>query len=452
MTDSSDKTTTEAGQEGHLRGTILKGASWLVAGSLSQRLIRLASNLILTRILFPEDFGVAALVFAWVQGLLLCSDLGVIRGIIQHPDGASREFLGTAFSLNLTRSILLCLVGAFIAPFMAAFYEMPELTRMLPVASLTVFINACNSPRAVLLIRDLELRKGEGISLVTVLSGIMFTVTLAILWGNAWALIVGGLFRDLFKCALSYLVCPPLGVRPCWNKKAVKEILVFGRWIVVSSIFAFLAIQADRLIAAKFVSTAVLGHLSIALLYIGIVRGLVGQANGKLLMPIFSKVEANEPGRLLPRLLRARSLLLCSVLPILFGMALFGPELIGFLYADRWASVGFFLQCAAVGFVPSILLSGLSSALLSMGDSKANAVVTGVDVCAQMVLMLIGVLTNGLAGMLVARGLSSFVSYPFLAVQLKRRGLWTPRFDFFVLIGSAAILFLGFYLRSTLSL
>ena len=111
---------------------------------------------------------------------------------------------------------------------MAAFYEMPELTWMLPVASLTVFINACNSPRAVLLIRDLELRKGEGISLVTVLSGIMFTVTLAILWGNAWALIVGGLFRDLFKCALSYLVCPPLGVRPCWNKKAVKEILVFG--------------------------------------------------------------------------------------------------------------------------------------------------------------------------------------------------------------------------------
>ena len=118
----------------------------------------------------------------------------------------------------------------------------------------------------------------------------------------------------------------------------------------------------------------------------------------------------------------------------------------------RWTSVGFFLQCAAVGFVPSVLLSGLSVALLSMGESKSNAVVTGVDVCAQMVLMLVGVLTNGLPGMLVARGLSSFVSYPFLAVRLRRRGLWMPRFDFFVLIVSIVILSLGYYLRSILPL
>jgi hypothetical protein len=60
-------------------------------------------------------------------------------------------------------------------------------------------------------------------------------------------------------------------------------------------------------------------------------------------------------------------------------------------------------------------------------------------------------LTNGLPGMLVARGLSSFVSYPFLAVRLRRRGLWMPGFDLSVLILSVIILCLGFYLRSTLS-
>lgn len=451
MTESTDRPPGEEGQDSRLRGTIYRGASWLVAGSLSQRLIRLASNLILTRVLFPEDFGVAALVFSWVQGLLLCSDLGVIRGIIQHPEGGSKEFLGTAFTLNLMRSLLLCLIGLLIAPLMAAFYEMPDLRWMLPVASLTVLIKSFNSPRAVLLIRDLELRKSEGMVFATALAGILFTLTLAILWGNAWALIVGGLTRDAFRCVLSYVLCPPCGVRPAWNRAVVKELLVFGRWIVVSSFFAFLAMQADRLIAAKFVSTKVLGHLSIALLYTGIIRGLIGQASNKILMPVFSKTEGSAPERLLPRLRRARILILSAILPILFGMAFLGPELIEFLYEDRWINVGFYLQCAAVGFVPSVLLTGLGVALLSTGDSKGNAVVTGVEVTAQVLLMLVGVLTNGLPGMLVARGLSSVVSYPFLVMRLRRRGLWMPIFDLSLFVFSILILSVGFYLRSTLS-
>jgi O-antigen/teichoic acid export membrane protein len=132
-------------------------------------------------------------------------------------------------------------------------------------------------------------------------------------------------------------------------------------------------------------------------------------------------------------------------------MAFFGQELIGFLYEDRWINVGFFLQCAAVGFVPSILLTGLGVALLSTGDSKGNAVVTGVEVSAQVLLMLVGVLTNGLPGMLIARGLSPIFSYPFLVVRLRRRGLWMPVFDLSVFVLSIFILGVGFYLRSSLS-
>ena len=448
MTESP---TTPQVKDDELRSSVYRGASWLLAGTFSQRLIRLASNLVLTRVLFPEDFGLAALVFAWVQGMVLCSDLGVMRSIIQHPKGASKEFLGTAFTLQIVRAVAICLIGLLLAPVMASFFEMSDLRLMLPVASLTVLINACSSPRAILLVRDMDLRKTEGINLTTALSGILFTLTLAIIWGNAWALIVGGLLRDIFRCLLSYLVCPPRGVWPSWSKEAVKEIMVFGRWIALSSFFVFMALQADRFIAAKFVSMEVFGHLAVALLFIGILRGVISQANGKILLPVFSRTEGSVPERLRPRLRRARFLVLCGILPVLFAMALLGPEIIGFLYEDRWTSVGFYLQCAAVGFLPSCLLTGLGVALLSTGDSKGNAQVTGVEVMSQAVLMLIGVLTNGLPGMLVARGLSSFVSYPILAVRLRKRGLWMPGFDLTVLILSVAILCLGFYLRSNLA-
>lgn len=430
-----------------LRELVYRGSTWLVAGTVSQRAVRLLSNLVLTRLLFAEDFGLVALVFAWVQGLILCSDLGVVRSLIQNPKGDSDAFLGTAFTLNIIRAATLCLVSLLIAIPMANFYEMPELRAMLPVASLSVLIGSFQSPRMVLLVRNLQIRKTESFSIASSLAGLIFTLTLAVVWGSAWALVVGSLCRDTFKCILSYLVCPPRGIWPRWDSGAFREILSFGRWILLSSFFTFLALQADRLIAGKFVSPGVLGHLSVALLFTGMVRSLVSRGQRNILMPIFSRTTGSAPERLLPRYRMARLGMLAVLLPVLCGLALFGPELIALLYEDRWFAVGFYLQCSVVGFLPAYILTGTGVALLAVGDSKGNAQVTAVDVVAQVGLMLFGVLNWGLPGMLVARGLATVISYPVLAIRLRRCGLWLPWLDLGALVATGLLFALGLYCK-----
>ncbi|MCH2103710.1 MAG: oligosaccharide flippase family protein [Planctomycetes bacterium] len=447
MDDSPKKAETHKDLESDLKGLVYRGSTWLVAGTVSQRIVRLMSNLILVRVLLPEDFGLVALVFAWVQGLVLCSDLGVMRSIIQHPHGDSREFLGTAFTLNILRGIGLWLVSMVISVPMAAFYEMEELKWMLPVASLSVLINALSSPRQVLLTRNLKVRLTEGISVASSLSGVLFTESLALLWRDAWALIFGGLCRDVFRCVLSYFVSPPRGIWPSWDKNAFKAILNFGRWIVLSSFLTFLALQADRLIAGKFVPQSVLGQLSVALLYVGMVRSLVSTGGKSLLLPIFAKTEGTVPERLLPRYRKARLVMLSTLIPLLCGMTILGPELIDLLYPERWAAVGFYLQCTIVGYLPSYILTGTGMVLLSIGDSKGNAMVTAVEVVSLVLSLLVGVLTWGLPGMLVARGISTFVSYPILASRLKRRGIWMPWLDLIALVLTILALLGGFYLK-----
>lgn len=450
MSDTTPKSPERSEFDLDLRGLVYRSSTWLVAGTMGQQVVRLVSNLILTRLLFAEDFGLVALVFAWVQGLILCSDLGVSRSVIQHPEGDTDEFLGTAFTLQIVRAVGLCAASVLVAWPMSVFYEMPDLKLMLPVASLAVLIGALHSPRAVLLVRNLQVRTNEGLSIASALAGLLFTVNLAMLWGSAWALIVGGLSRDLLRLILTYIVCPPRGIRPRWNRQALKAILNFGRWIMVSSVFAFLALQADRLIAGKFVPAQVLGHLSIALLFVGLVRSMISRVGKNLLMPIFAKTEGTMPERLADRFRKARLLLVCIFVPVLCGMALLGPELISLLYEDRWTSVGFYLQCAVVGYIPSYILSGTGVALLGIGDSKGNFMVTAVEVISQVVLMLVGVLTWGLPGMLVARGISTFISYPVLASRLKQRGIWLPWLDLVALLASFLILSIGFYVKSSL--
>jgi len=51
-----------------LRALIVKGAAWTFAGHAASQLIRLASSLILTRLLFPEAFGVMSLVWMVTYG------------------------------------------------------------------------------------------------------------------------------------------------------------------------------------------------------------------------------------------------------------------------------------------------------------------------------------------------------------------------------------------------
>ncbi len=52
-----------------LRGRILKAGSWIIGGQLASQFIRLASNVVLTRLLFPDAFGIMSVTTILVTAL-----------------------------------------------------------------------------------------------------------------------------------------------------------------------------------------------------------------------------------------------------------------------------------------------------------------------------------------------------------------------------------------------
>ncbi len=89
----------------------LKSASFWVAGShVTSQVIRLGGNLVITRLLVPEMFGVMALANTLMIGVALFSDLGIRQSIIQNNRGMDCDFLNTAWSLQILRGCLLMLM------------------------------------------------------------------------------------------------------------------------------------------------------------------------------------------------------------------------------------------------------------------------------------------------------------------------------------------------------
>ena len=88
---------------------------WVAIGHGGTQALRLLSNLVRTRLLFPEVFGLMAIVTAVMTGLLLFSDLGVGLSVIQNERGEESDFLDTAWTAQVARGAGLSTVVLLLA-------------------------------------------------------------------------------------------------------------------------------------------------------------------------------------------------------------------------------------------------------------------------------------------------------------------------------------------------
>ena len=86
-----------------LRESIIRASTWILSGHVVSNIIRLGGNLIMTRLLVPEMFGVMAVANVLITGLQLCSYFGVQHNIIQSHKGDDPSFLNTAWTFQIIR-------------------------------------------------------------------------------------------------------------------------------------------------------------------------------------------------------------------------------------------------------------------------------------------------------------------------------------------------------------
>lgn len=283
-----------------LRARMLRAAGWLLGGNISSQALRLFSNLILTRLLVPEAFGLVAAVNTLYFALVMFSDLGVWQSVVKSDRGTQAPFLGTAWSVQLVRGALLCGVVLLIA---AGFqwagaqgyfskgtvYADPRLAPMVAVFAVCALLQGLESMKLALAQRELQV---ASLSRLEVASQVIATtVTLALAWAthSVWSLLVGTLAASAARTALSHLYLPGTNARPCWDRDCAKEIIGFGKWIFLSSVIGFLAAHGEKLILGATLSTASFGIFSIASTLMMAIMGVYGALNAHIIFSALSE-------------------------------------------------------------------------------------------------------------------------------------------------------------------
>ena len=435
-----------------IKSRAISGACWSLLGFCGAQFLRLISNLILTRLLFPEVFGVLALVTVVLHGIKMFSDIGISTSVVRDDRGDEASYLNTAWTLQTIRGLLIWVVSCLLAYPASVIYSSPELLLLIPFVGFSAVIQGFNSPKILSYRRHIRVRQLVSWELATQIVTVAVTVLLAWQYRSVWSVVGGGVIGALFGCALSHIIAGGKLPKFIMDRDAASNIWSFGRWIFLSTALTFVIQQGDVLILGAFLSKQDLGMFAIAVLWSRGVLQLLLKINDQVMVPLYSQVIRENKNAIKDKIMVARTYLLLATLPMVCLMIIGGQFLIELLYDPRYYSAGWMLQILSVGTIGSIISASAGAALLSLGDSFNFMLFQVARALLLVLCMLVGGHYFGVTGLISGVAVSKILSYPFLAVILSRHKIWLPALDMSAYLASGLFVILGLWITKGVNL
>lgn len=303
--------------------------------------ITLLVQIVMARILAPDEFGMLAIMLVFVNIGNVIVQSGLNTAIIQSPDATERDY-STVFWMSLTISVVLYAVSFFLAPTVAAFYDAPAIVAPLRVLVLILIVNAYNAVQEAIVARSMEFRKTARATVAAGLVSGTAGIASAIAGAGIWALVIQQLLFQLVKCIV-------LAFEVEWKPRFVFDrdravvLFRFG-WKLLASGVLDQGYQslADLIIGKQFTKTD-LGYVSQGKKYPQALGSLLDGAIQPVMLSATSRVQDDVDlvKRLARRGLKTSTFL---VFPAMTLFALVAQPVVLLLLGEKWLPSAWILQ------------------------------------------------------------------------------------------------------------
>lgn len=421
----------------------MRAAGWLLFGHGLMQVLRLGSNLILTRLLAPELYGVMAVGYVVMTGLHMFSDIGLNAGATRSARGDEPTFLNVGWVMQIGRGVLVMIASLALAAGLkfasdvdwlpaTSVYADPRVPPLVAVISVSALIEGFESTKAWWARRRLSLATFVKIQVTSQLSGTIFVLVWAWISPTVWALAGGLIFGALVQTVLTHAILPGPANRFEWERAAFQEILLFGKWVFLSSSFTFLLANGDRLMLGGMLDGRSMGFYTIALLITGAIQTAVGRVVGYTVLPALSEVFRDRPADLRKTIYRIRKPLDLVCLLVSGALVMLGEPIIGLLYDPRYEPAGWMLSVLTLTLVAT-RTDVFDQCLIAAGRVKLLSVLNGIRLVTLCCLVPAGYLLQGTHGAVVAVAASSLVNMLAALTLQHRLGLLDLRCELLAL-------------------
>ncbi|MCG8432263.1 MAG: lipopolysaccharide biosynthesis protein [Candidatus Omnitrophica bacterium] len=403
-----------------LKSKAVKGIGWVSLSSGTVQAVKFIAKILLTRILFPEDFGLVAIGLFVIGCFSLLQGLGINGSLIRRAGNDDiKQAADTAFILVLITGVVLWFVSFILAYPAAEFFRNRSAAGVIRVLSFSFLISSFEIVPAALLTREIEFRKRF---IPEVLSaGVYAGVALVCARGGYgyWSLVWGYMASVTVNTLVMWLVS---GYKPsfAFHKRIAAELLGYGKYIAASVIVAFLMFQCDNAVVGRMLGMQALGHYSMAYAIANMPALSIGLVISGSLYPVFSKLQ-HDPDKLKRALLLSLKMLTVVLTPLTVGIIIMSGEFVSVFLSDQWEPMVFCLKLLSIFGLFRAMQSMISFLLHAVGEARMDVVNSVIQLVIMAVLIIPLTVAFSIEGTSLAVTVMLILGFTRLLYLTKRR-------------------------------
>jgi O-antigen/teichoic acid export membrane protein len=352
-----------------LKEKTIRGGFARMCAQVANFVLRLASLVILARLLNPKDFGLVGMVTAFTGVLMLFRDFGLSSAAIQRAT-VTEEQISTLFWINVLVGLILAVVTVALAPIVAAFYHEPRLLAVTAVLAVAFLFNAAGVQHSVLMQRQMRFTALAVISTISLIIGTTLAIGGARAGYGYWALVAMSLAFPLSNTIGLWVATTWIPGMP-HRRVGILSMMRFGGTLTLNGLILYCANNMDKVLLGRFWGADALGIYGRAFQLINIPTDNLNSAVGEVAFSALSRLQ-DDPPRLKNYFLKGYSLVLALTVPITAACTIFSHDMILVLLGPKWLEASpLFRLLAPTIFVFAIVnpMGWLLSALGLVGRS-----------------------------------------------------------------------------------
>lgn len=346
-----------------LKQQTISGMIWSSLQRFGAMGISFISNIVLARLLTPDDYGCIGILAIFIVIAEVFINGGFASALIQKKNPKKNDY-STVFIWNILVSLIFYSILYFIAPYVASFYNIPQLESVLRIQGIIILINALSIIQLNVLRKQLQFKKLSLIQIIASIVSVMFAIVMAYKGMGIWSLVIQQL-------TCSFITTIILWCTNCWKPsihfsyKSFKELFGYGAYLLLSDLLNNIYENIQGLLIGKKYTSNDMGYYTQAHKLESVPTQSISYVVSQVTFPVFAKLQNNKQ-QLYIAVRKSIRLMNFLNFPLMILLILVAEPLFIFLFSEKWVN--------SIPYFRILCLSGMVNCLQSVNYQVVCAV------------------------------------------------------------------------------
>ncbi len=331
-----------------MKKSLIRSVFWSAVDRFAVVALQVVIEILLARLLLPADYGLIGMVAVFIAIAQVFIDSGFMNALIQKKDRTETDY-STVFYTSVGIAVLVYAVLFFCAPFIAQFYDVPQLKLIVRILGLNIIFNSLAIVYRAKLSVSMDFKSQARFSVIAViLSGIVGIWMAATGWG-VWSLVVQMVTMYALNAVLliyNLRWWPVYG----FSMDSFRKLFGFGSKLLLAGVIQAVYSNVYQLVIGKVYRASDLGLYTKSMQFTLYPSSMITNMLQRVMFPYLSDYQ-DDNAKLFELNKQYYSLIALAFFPLFTGLAILAEPFVSIFLTNTWLAAVPVIQILSFAFL-----------------------------------------------------------------------------------------------------